>query len=129
MTNRERIETNNTRIEEAIAIAEGLPESGGGGGATIDTCTVNLVTSFMVTPETVYMGLDGGNPVAQYMPAQGSYTIDGVLSNSFMVLNDVGSPETIQVTYSNGFVEPEVVGESIVIIWLYDCTGEVTITI
>lgn len=55
MSNKTRLQTNNTNIQALIDKANALPDAGGsGGGATIETYTGTLSKSGMMPPDSLY---------------------------------------------------------------------------
>lgn len=80
MTNSERITAHNARLAKMKETVAGLPEAGGGGGGSVETCTV------------IFNGLDaGGTPYIGYTIVSDG-KICGKISRytgSSMTLNDV----------------------------------------
>ena len=58
MTNSERLTSHNALIDEAIAKAEALPEAGGG-GASVETCTVTVTCSGQLNTVIAASFVDG----------------------------------------------------------------------
>lgn len=61
MSNKTQLQTNNTaldgyiaRINAAKEVAAGLPESGGSGGGSVETCTVTIIDDMAMDIPTFY---------------------------------------------------------------------------
>ena len=133
MSNKSRLQTNNTNLQELINKAENLPDAGGSGGS-IETCTVYLTGLAgeelnQYNGDVNYMALQDGKPVQKYLSVWGSdCTLYNVLSDSFIFLGYSSEEASFEVSFSNGFAE---VGmwNGVGILSLYDCTGEVEVRI
>jgi hypothetical protein len=95
MSNKSRLQTNNTNLQALINKANTLPDagSGGSGGGSVETCTVifNYVTSSMMELQAIaYIGLGTSGPELKSIQpsATENYTItlENVLCNSILLV-------------------------------------------
>ena len=59
MSNKSRLQTNNTNLQALIDKANALPDAGGSGGASVETCTVTITTDRAVLLYGVTRYVDG----------------------------------------------------------------------
>lgn len=81
MSNKSRLQTNNTNLQALINKANALPEAGGGGGAGVETCTVNIKP--MTTSTISYV--NNGQIITENIDSSGK-TIT-VIKNTILVIN------------------------------------------
>jgi hypothetical protein len=53
MSNKSRLQTNNTNLQALIDKANALPDAGSGSGGEVETCTIRLLASPSVTNQTM----------------------------------------------------------------------------
>ena len=62
MSNKSRLQTNNTNLQALINKANALPEAGGGGsGGSVNTCTVTVLYPEPIVPVTPYVFYTNSN--------------------------------------------------------------------
>lgn len=106
MSNKTQLQTNNTnlasytdRVSALIDVANSLPEAGGSGGGSVDTCTVNIVTT------------RGGNDTARIVGYMCTSVDNGQIKIDYM-RPSYNSGDNIQA------IQSEVVCGSSMILWL-----------
>lgn len=132
MSNKSRLQTNNTNLQELINKAENLPDAGSGSsGGGIETCTVHLtgLTGSTYNGDVRYMTMQDGKPIMKSKFIGGSdYTLENVLSNSYVALWYLSKGDLINVYFSNGSAKVGMWND-MSILFLYDCTGEVEVRV
>ena len=85
MSNKTRLQTNNTNLQELINKANALPDAGSGGGGSVETCTVTLSSDAPSSgTESVYY-TNGSNEVQTvFFPLFGDSINITVLKNSIL---------------------------------------------
>jgi hypothetical protein len=94
MSNKSRLQTNNTNLQALINKANSLPDAGGGSGGNVETCTVTIdcvggniahIAATIVENgvETIYTRMSDIDSDSEYPP----YTIYNVKCGSAIVLN------------------------------------------
>jgi hypothetical protein len=95
MSNKTRLQTNNTNLQALINKANTLPDAGSGGssGGSVETCTVifNYVTSAMMELQAIaYIGLGTSGPeLKSIQPSvieNYTITLENVVCNSIIVV-------------------------------------------
>lgn len=77
MSNKTRLQTNNTNLQLLIDKANALPDAGSGGGASVETCTLVVEGSVMVLTGLIYQNALGEAVVINadpITPASGTYS-------------------------------------------------------
>lgn len=121
MSNKTRLQTNNTNLQALIDKANALPEAGGGsGGGSLDTCTLRVLNSdgrFRVST-VAYESLQDGKRKMKLMHNSPAgvyaidYTVTDALCDGIVVANGWGDLDqyweitnaTVEVDYSDGSI-------------------------
>ena len=99
MSNKTRLQTNNTNLQALIDKANALPEAGSGGSASVETCTVTIDDNDCGAFDWAYLTVYRNNvcSVIQTPPfEEESHTITDVVCNSCIVVTGaMGMPSDV----------------------------------
>lgn len=85
MSNKSRLQTNNTNLQALIDKANALPDAGGsGGGASVETCTVTVTPSYVELFDLTYTAINSDEAITViYIPrADEATTLENVVVGS-----------------------------------------------
>lgn len=114
MSNKTQLQTNNTaldgyiaRINTAKEVAASLPEAGGSGGGSVETCTLTIFGDAPADPDSKLWYTDGSSAVKSIaLPDFGDSISVTVSKNSIVVSTNGGTAGTnaTRFIFDNGVV-------------------------
>lgn len=114
MSNKSRLQTNNTNLQELINKANALPDAGGGGGS-VESCTITITPYIMLAPTSpTYWYTDAETITIKSLSTQDA-TI-AVPKNSIIVILGWSSDSTTtgscsQIFYNSMYAAYQITGD------------------